>query len=98
MTKIKLEKNGNQYRIECIGHASSKETCAAVSALCYTLSGYLYNFPCNLKDLILKPGNAVILYESDDIRAEAAFDMVCVGFLSLEPSYPGAVKVVRAPE
>ena len=112
MTRVYLERDGNQYTVSCKDHADSEASCASVSTLLYTLAGYLHNIAdlCEIEDERLEPGDARICFRSSDVHitlagdktacydadtiVQAAFDMICVGFLQLEASYPGAASVV----
>ena len=94
MTKVNLEHDGNRYTVTCKGHATGSEAvCAAVSTLCYTLAGYLHNIPCEIEKEELLPGDARIVFYGKEQLAQAAFDMICVGFLQLAASYSDFVSV-----
>ena len=76
MTKVYLEKDGNQYTVDCKDHADSEASCAAVSMLCYTLAGYLHNIAelCEIEEEKLDPGNVRIVFRSKDISITLAGD------------------------
>lgn len=95
MTKVLLDRRGDEYALICVGHANTVETCASVSTLCYTLAGYLRNIKCEIKDIRLESGDVFIRYKGKGKEARAAYEMTLIGFLSLEHSYPDAVTVIR---
>ena len=100
MTEIYLEKDGNRYTAVCRGHATGSEAaCAAVSALSYTLAGYLRNLPYYAEIALerLESGNVRIEFLHDgtfvsELICDTVFDMICVGFLQLSKSYPEQIK------
>lgn len=94
MTKIYLETDGFQRGLICEGHASDAASCAAVSTLVCTLAGYLHNIPCKIMTEELSSGHARIFYRGRRKELKTAFDLVTIGFLQLEKSYPDAVKII----
>lgn len=94
MTKVYLEQNGNQYTVECRGHATgSVETCAAVSCLVYTLTGWLRNTDAALTlNVSLEDGEAHIQF-CGGTSAETVFDMIAVGFLQMQEQYGDYISV-----
>lgn len=83
MTKVSLEKSGERYSLACHGHATGSETmCAAISTLVGTVQNYLRctEFPF---DEMVKDGDACVRWTGDG-RANAAFEMLCAGFLALQ--------------
>lgn len=85
MTNIILEKNDNTYRIEAEGHAEGSTTvCAAISAIIYTVLGYLENFEEGAQIIRsqIADGFALIEFEGGEV-ARAIFDLTCIGFLQI---------------
>ncbi len=92
MTEVLFTNDGDIRTVTCRGHADSPELCAAVSALCFTLAGYLHNVPCWISVEKLEPGNVELEFVGRHVSARSAFDMAAVGFMQLEKSYPGRIK------
>ena len=90
-----LEDSG-AIRLKISGHAPYKENgqlivCAAVSAIFYSLLGYLKNrHPDSLKIHALESGNADIECLGCDSEI---FRMACIGILQISESYPGQICV-----
>ena len=91
-----IKENNGALRLKISGHATYKENgqlivCAAVSAIFYSLLGYLKNaYPGSLLIHSLEPGNADI--ECAGCDAEI-FRMACIGMLQISESYPGQICV-----
>lgn len=95
MTNIVLESNNNTYHIEAEGHAEGSNTvCAAISAIIYTVLGYLENFEdgAQLIHSQIADGYALIEFEGGEV-ARAIFDLVCVGFLQMHKGRENFVAV-----
>lgn len=94
MTKAYVEKESNGFHIMLIDHADgSPEVCAAISCLAYTLAGWLANNPgIKVWEKELNPG-FVSLRFGRTTESEIAFDMMCIGLLQLENSFPEYVTV-----
>ena len=99
MTKIEITKADPRYSILFDGHATgSAEVCAGVSALMYSLEGYLRNHE---QDLFLHsakiddPGWGYISFELEDPSnfIRGAFDLVMVGLMQIAASYPDFCEV-----
>lgn len=90
MTKIYIEKNKNKYIVTANGHATgSDKVCAAVSALVYSLHGYLMNSDGDVYASIneIYPNGAKAEFEwFGDSAAKAIFELILVGFMSLKLS------------
>lgn len=97
MTKVRLKRDLTHFDLSCKDHATGSEAvCAAATMLCYALAAYLYNICCTIEEIKLEKGDVHIRYKGDDPKCEAAFEMACVGFLSLEASFPDYLKIERA--
>lgn len=93
MTRVYLEQDGNRYTVTCNDHAETEAGCAAVSTLCCTLAGYLHNIDCRIHAEKIESGHVHISYSGDCTEAQAAFDMIYVGFLQFVQDYPNEVAV-----
>lgn len=88
MTHVYIEQDGDRYTICAKGHATgSTEMCAAVSALLYTLAGWLRNSDTETITARLDPGDACLMFRGA-ADAQTAFDLMTVGFLQLAASSP----------
>ena len=80
------------------GHSTLKAqgqliVCASISAVFYTLIGYLKNtFGAKFKISRLGPGDVDI--ECDDLGVEA-FRMACIGLLQISELYPTEIEVAN---
>ena len=90
MTRVIMEKRGERYSVRAINHAKTEAGCAAISTLCYTLAGFLHNVDAvEIIEEQLEDGNVKIVFDTGpETEAETAFDMTCLGFLSLAKDYP----------
>ena len=91
-----IKGDSGAIRLKISGHATYKENgqlivCAAVSAIFYSLLGYLKNrHPDSLKIHALESGNADIECLGCDSEI---FRMACIGILQISESYPGQICV-----
>lgn len=94
MTKIDITIAEPRYSIIFDGHSTgSAEVCAGISALMYSLEGYLRN---NEEDLFIhsakvdKPGWAYIMFELEEPakNVKGAFELVVIGLLQIQEAYP----------
>ena len=94
MTKIEITIADPRYSLVFDGHATgSAEVCAGISALMFSLEGFLRN---NEQDLFIhsakidQPGWGYIMFELEDPsnRVKGAFELVMIGILQIEKSYP----------
>ena len=85
MTRVSLTAAEGRYAVECQGHATgSVEACAAVSALMYSLIGYLINEESiDVLGQELKDGYSYAVF-SGGIAARTLYDLMTVAFLQLE--------------
>lgn len=97
LAEFKRLDNGN-IGLVMKGHSSMKMrgqfiVCAGISAVFYTLVGYLANtFGTKFKIFKIKSGDVDI--ECDGLGSEA-FRMACIGLLQLSELYPGEIKVIN---
>lgn len=85
MTAVYARRHGNSFLIRAKGHATgSAEVCAAISALLYSLGGYLSNADTvsNVK-LRLESGDSEISFVGKN-EAFAVFMLCVIGFLQIE--------------
>jgi uncharacterized protein YsxB (DUF464 family) len=93
MTEVIIRRDGQIFYVSAQGHATgSVEVCAAVSALMYTLDGYLNNAPVRIYEERFEPGDVLLRFEGG-VEAETAFNMTAVGLQMLELSFPDHVSV-----
>jgi uncharacterized protein YsxB (DUF464 family) len=98
MTELYFNRGGGKYHIAAKGHATGSEAaCAGVSAIMYTLAGYLLNAAHSgiVADVSghLLPGDAEQSW-SGSTEAETAFNMAYIGLRQIAESYSPFVKVV----
>lgn len=99
MTRVDITIAEPRYSLIFDGHSTgSAEVCAGISALMYSLEGYLRN---NESDLFIhsakvdKPGWAYIMFELEDPakNIKGAFELVVIGLLQIQESYPDYCKI-----
>lgn len=91
MTRAEVELRGDRYLLTVEGHAEgSVAVCAAVSAIVYALSGYVFNAAGHVKALEcneLRSGRARIECTAD-ASVGAAFRMAGIGLTQVARAYP----------
>ena len=97
MIRINYERTGNRHRLAAQGHAGyathgNDIVCAGVSALSYSLLGYLYNTDAEISEARTDSGDLLIDATGDQMTA-GAFDMAMVGYLQIAKKYPQYVDV-----
>ena len=91
-----IKEESGAVRVKISGHATYKENgqltvCAAVSAIFYSLLGYLKNRHADtLTVRSLESGNADIECMGCDSEI---FRMACIGILQISEAYPGQISV-----
>ena len=98
MTKVFLDKDRDKYLVEVSEHCPNGKVCAAISCLLYTLEGWLRNEELAddtlaIEKCSVEEGYALIAFNGG-ARTEAIFDMLRIGFLQLEASYPNTLTVI----
>lgn len=95
MTRVTLKEDGGRYEVICEGHATgSREVCAAVSTLVFTLLGYLKNADGITVDREeIADGYADVEF-GGGYNARAAFDLVSIGFLQLAVERGNFIEVI----
>lgn len=99
MTNIEITMNDPRYTIRFEGHATgSAEVCAGISALMYSLEGFLRNNPWDIfihSSQMDNPGFGYIMFELEDPspKVKGAFELVVIGLQQIEKSYPDYCKV-----
>ncbi len=95
MIQVDFFHDEDRLRLRICGHANYAEAgadivCAAASGIFYAALGYLANFECDLKINKLDSGIADI--ECSE-RGVQALGVACIGFIQIEQTYPGYIKV-----
>lgn len=96
MTKVSVYDIDNHIYVSAHDHATgSKEVCAAVSCLMYTLEGYLRNNEAKVKNhkATFKDGFAVVEFDAIDFDVYHGLECVVTGLLLIQGSYPDYLKV-----
>ena len=94
MTKIEITDANPRFSLTFDGHATgSAEVCAGISALMFSLEGYLQNHEENLflhSSKVDNPGHGYIAFELEDPSKDicGAFELVTIGLLQIADSYP----------
>lgn len=94
MTTITL-KETDEFLVKVEGHATgSQQVCSAVSALVYTLAGYLDNEGIELTEFRIneEEPSAIVRFPKTP-KSEVAFDMVSIGFSMMESSYGDFLRI-----
>lgn len=98
MTRVEIENTYPRYAITFDDHAGKPEVCAGISALMYSLEGFLRNHEDMLflhtADMDV-PGKAHIMFELDDPykNVMGAFELVMIGLLQIAKTYPDFCQV-----
>ena len=103
MTEVAYWKDGaGTHYLSVTGHANwaaagNDIVCAALSAISYTLLGFLLNAEEDTEELSQETdsGRVVILCKGNQ-RIDTAFEMALIGYLQIEKQYPHHVRVVNA--
>lgn len=93
MTEVRYSKREDRHYLCCEGHAKgSQDVCAAVSTLAYTLAGYLAN--ANIwSEVDMDEAYAEIVFDSDDPKLDAAWEMTVFGLKQLQHTFGDYVRV-----
>lgn len=100
MTRVEIENSYPRYSITFEDHAGKPEVCAGISALMYSLEGFLTNH----EDLLFlhtakmdSPGWAHIMFELEDPykNVMGAFELVVIGLMQIAETYPDFCQVVE---
>lgn len=93
MTRIYACLEGGYCTLEAKGHATgASDVCAGVSAILYTLAGYLRNHDVDAT-VKLEPGDAFIEFEEDS-ATHTAFEMAVIGLVQIADSYPDNLRII----
>lgn len=100
MTHANIEIQGRNYLLTLDGHAGYNPgrdiVCAGISAIVYTLAGYLYNAGDHvnqMKNNILTPGHVCILCSGDAFVREA-YRMAAIGLAQIAAEYPDHLTIM----
>lgn len=99
MIKINYFQNGNSHRLTVDGHAGYSDrgndiVCAAVSAISWTLIGYLMEEEADYTAAEAETGHLEVSCTGE--KAEDAFSMAVLGYQQIEKKYPQCVEVHMA--
>lgn len=89
MTRIKCRYGRDGYSIVSVGHAGTKESCVAVSAIIQALAGWAEN---NVGKYALDKGEAKIIMPRGG-GSDVAMDMAVIGLLQVQKAAPDDVTV-----
>ena len=93
MSDVYIEADGDRYTVDARGHAATVQLCAAISALLYTLLGWLKNADgVQLVTERMEPGNARLEWRGGE-GSRIALEMTAIGFLQLQAGAKDYVKV-----
>lgn len=100
MTKVYVSITEPVYMIEFYGHATgSPETCSGISALMYSLEGFLRNHEEDLTEHRASipedntDAETYIRFATTSEEVQGAFEMCLIGLLQIQNSYPKYCKV-----
>ena len=100
MTRIYVCITDSVFMIEFQGHATgSPETRSGISSLMYALEGFLVNHEAEIEDhqASIPEDNTdaltMIRFSTHSERVKGAFELVLIGLLQIEKSYPAYCKV-----
>lgn len=85
----------DRFFLCCEGHATgNQDVCAAVSAIVFSLAGYLENTDRRTRCVrILEDGNSEILFDTTDQKAVGAWEAAVFGLMQLEHSFGEYIRV-----
>ena len=93
MTEVRYSKREDRHYLCAEGHAKgSQDVCAAVSALIYTLAGYLVNTDA-WSEIDLDEAYAEIVFDSNDPKLDAVWEMSVFGLKQLQHTFGDYVRV-----
>lgn len=96
MTEARYSVKEDTYYLCCDGHATgSREVCNAVSAICYTLAGYVGNADqhTTVDNAELDEGYAELAFSTDDPKVIGAFEAAVCGLKQISDSYSDYLRV-----
>lgn len=100
MTKIYVSIHKDLYMIEFCGHATgSPETCAGISAIMFSLEGFLLNHEEDLTEHMSRipedntDAVTFIRFGTQSDFVHGAFEMALIGLLQIQETYPEYCKV-----
>lgn len=87
MTKISVGQKRGVYHIKLEGHATgSSEVCAGLSAISFTLLGYLEHINAKIIRYEQRDGYLDVVFKGR--KARAAYDMAVCGYWLMSQDYP----------
>ncbi|MBR3279928.1 MAG: ribosomal-processing cysteine protease Prp [Lachnospiraceae bacterium] len=101
MTKIYVKADPPVYAISFRDHATgAPEVCSGISALMYSLEGFLINHEEEITFHVssIPEDNtdafAYIRFDSSSEKVNGAFELIVIGLLQIQESYPDFCKVI----
>lgn len=101
MTKIYVMAKQPVYNIAFRDHATgAPEVCSGISALMFSLEGFLMNHEDEISSHVSSipedntDASTYIRFESDSEKVNGAFELVVIGLMQIEASYPDYCRVV----
>lgn len=96
MTSIECKKSGRRFSVIARDHAvGSAKVCAGISAIMYTLAGYIHNKDdgsIDVKSMILTDGYSELVF-SGGVCALCGYEMALIGLMQICASYPDYCKI-----
>lgn len=97
MIKINYFRNGNSHKLTVDGHAGYSNggfdiVCAGISAITWTLIGYLLEEEADYTAAEADTGHAEVTCTGGE-KAANAFDMAVLGYQQVAKKYPHCVEV-----
>ena len=94
MTNIIIQHAGSSFRIEIREHTKSI-VCAGVSAIAYTVAGWMNNHPEDIIDRYLRISNGYFEagYLAAGEKTEAVMEAAIIGLMQIKLGYPDEVKI-----
>lgn len=101
MTYIYYSMTDGVHELSIYGHADYDSegrdiVCSAVSAIGYTLLGFLENEAHDISDYAEDSGKLCISAQSTD-QVDTAFEMAIIGFMQIARQYPKYVSISDSP-
>ena len=96
MTDVIYSRSGTDHLLVLRGHAGYADrgadiVCAGLSAITYTLMGFLQNNE-EKASMREEPGMCIIICPAGD-RVDAAFEMAVIGYMQIAKQYPDNVTI-----
>lgn len=99
MIQVTYAQNGNHHQLSITGHAGYSQrgndiVCAGVSAIAYTLLGFLENSRDDVEELASATASGELSVScTGGVRAGMAFEMALIGLMQIANQYHDNVKI-----